>query len=259
MKGYFKLIFPALFIAGWEIAAILVNNPFVLPMVWDTLVVFTTPFTDLFGNGSLMENALVSIYRVSLGFIIACIIAVPLGVLLGRYQVLEEFSDGLIQIFRPIPPIAWVPLSLAWFGLGEPGNPAPASIEYIIVIGCLFPILVNTIDGVKRIKKSWVETARIYQANELQCLTKVIVPAAGPGIWNGLRIGFGIAWMSVVAAEMLPGTTTGLGYLILFAYNWNQEQIVIAGMIAIGLIGIVMDQFFQYVQRSKFRWEALDK
>lgn len=253
MKWYYKLILPALFILAWEIAAIVINNPYVLPEVWNTLVVFTTPFDNLFGSGSLVENAVVSIYRVSLGFIVACIIAVPLGILLGRYQVLEDFCDGLIQILRPIPPIAWVPLSLAWFGIGL------TSIAFIIVIGCIFPILVNTIDGVKRVKKSWIETARIYQASEWQVMTRVIVPAAGPAIWSGLRVGFGIAWMSVVAAEMLPGTVSGLGYLIMYTYNFGQIQIVIAGMIAIGIIGIVMDQFFQYVQKRKFGWEALDK
>ena len=111
----------------------------------------------------------------------------------------------------------------------------------------------------KRVKKSWIETARIYQAGEWQIMSKIILPAAAPAIWSGLRVGFGIAWMSVVAAEMLPGTVSGLGYLIMNTYNWGQVQIVIAGMIAIGIIGIVMDQFFQYVQRRKFGWEALDK
>lgn len=253
MKWYFKLILPALFILGWAIAAVLINNPYVLPKVWNTLVLFTTPFADMFSFGSLVENSVISIYRVSLGFIIACGIAVPLGILLGRYQVLEEFCDWMIQILRPIPPIAWVPLSMAWFGIGL------AAIEFIIVIGCIFPILVNTIDGVKRVKKSWVETARIYQANEWQVMSKVIVPAAGPAIWSGLRVGFGIAWMSVVAAEMMPGTTQGLGYLIMQTYGWGQIHAVIAGMIAIGIIGIVMDQFFQYVQKRKFGWEVLDK
>ena len=88
MKWYFKLILPALFLVAWGVAAVLIDNSYILPNVWDTLVVFTTPFADLFGCGSLVENSLVSIYRVSLGFVIACIIAVPLGILLGRYQVL---------------------------------------------------------------------------------------------------------------------------------------------------------------------------
>jgi NitT/TauT family transport system permease protein len=253
MKWYFKLVFPVLFIVAWDVGAILINNAFILPRVVSVLAIFATPFMDMFSFGSLAENSIISIYRVSLGFIIACVIAVPLGILLGRYQVFEDLSNYLIQILRPIPPIAWVPLSLAWFGIGF------AAIEFIIVIGCTFPILVNTIDGVKRVRKSWIETARIYQANEWQVINKVIVPAAGPAIWSGLRVGFGIAWMSVVAAEMLPGTTQGLGYLIMQTYGWGQIQVVIAGMIAIGIIGVLMDQFFQFVQKRKFGWESLDK
>ena len=149
--------------------------------------------------------------------------------------------------------MAWVPLSLAWFGIGM------SSIVFIIVIGCFFPILVNTIDGVSRVKKSWVETAKIYQANDRQVLSKVLLPAAGPAICNGLRLGFGIAWMSVVAAEMMPGASSGLGYLIMYSYNFNQIQVIIAGMVAIGIIGIAADQLFRIVQKKKFAWEVLDK
>ena len=253
MKWYFKLILPALFIFGWAIASVLINNEYILPSVQNILSILIKPLEDIFGYSSLVENSFVSIYRVSLGFIIACGIAVPLGILLGRYQVLEEFCDWMIQILRPIPPIAWVPLSMAWFGIGL------AAIEFIIVIGCIFPILVNTIDGVKRVKRSWIETARIYQANEWQVMSKVIVPAASPAIWSGLRVGFGIAWMSVVAAEMMPGTMQGLGNLIMQTFALGQINVVVAGMIAIGIIGIVMDQFFQYVQKRKFGWEVLDK
>lgn len=253
MKWYFKPILPALFIFGWAIASVLINNEYILPSVQNILSILIKPLEDIFGYSSLVENSFASIYRVSLGFIIACGIAVPLGILLGRYQVLEEFCDWMIQILRPIPPIAWVPLSMAWFGIGL------AAIEFIIVIGCIFPILVNTIDGVKRVKRSWIETARIYQANEWQVMSKVIVPAAGPAIWSGLRVGFGIAWMSVVAAEMMPGTMQGLDNLIMQTFALGQINVVVAGIIAIGIIGIVMDQFLQYVQKRKFGWEVLDK
>ncbi|HJJ48085.1 MAG TPA: ABC transporter permease [Methanocorpusculum sp.] len=253
MKWYYKLILPLALFVIWEIIAIIVNNSSLLPRVEDVLVVFFTPFADISGCGSLVSNAVVSIVRVTLGFVIACIIAVPIGVLLGRYPKVEGFCDGLIQLMRPIPPMAWVPLSLAWFGIGM------QSIIFIIVIGCVFPIMVATIDGVKRVKKSWIETAQIYQANSRQVLRHVLLPAAGPSIWNGLRVGFGIAWMSVVAAEMMPGASSGLGYMIMYFFQWNQVQIIIAGMICIGIIGILMDQIFKIVQRKKFGWEVLDK
>ncbi|MDO5845147.1 MAG: ABC transporter permease [Methanocorpusculum sp.] len=253
MKWYVKLILPALLLVVWEIAAIIINNAFILPRIESVIPVFLTPFADIYGSGSLLYNAWVSIYRVTIGFLIACVIAVPLGIILGRYPFWENFSDGLIQILRPIPPMAWVPLSLAWFGIGL------TSIEFIIIIGCIFPILVSTIDGVKRVRKSWLETARIYQANNRQLMTKVVLPAAGPAIWSGLRVGFGIAWMSVVAAEMMPGAVSGLGYLIMYCYTFGQVRIIIAGMIAIGIIGIFMDQFFKFVQRKYFSWEVHDK
>ncbi|HJJ56294.1 MAG TPA: ABC transporter permease [Methanocorpusculum sp.] len=253
-KWYAKLILPILLLVVWFVAAKCINNEFILPEVWNTLKYFTTPFEDLYGSGNLLENASVSIERVSIGFLIGAAIAVPLGIVLGRYPTLENLADGLIQILRPIPPIAWIPLALAWFKMGL------TSIVFVIIIGCIFPILVSTIDGVKRVKKSWVETAKIYQANDFQILTKVILPAASPTICSGLRVGFGIAWMSVVAAEMLPGATNGLGYLISYSYqNQGNSHIIIVGMITIGLIGFVMDQFFKYIQKRKLGWEVFDK
>lgn len=254
MKWYLKLILPLVVIGIWEAAALIINNSFILPTVGSVLKWFTTPFDNIFSLGSLAGNALISIERVGLGFIIACVIAVPLGVLLGSHPKLEGFCDGLIQILRPIPPLAWIPLALAWFGIGM------TSIIFIIVIGCIFPILVSTIDGVKRVKKSWLETAKIYQANSRQVMMRVILPAAAPAIWSGLRIGFGIAWMSVVAAEMMPGSSIGLGHMIYESFStYGQLSVSLAGMIAIGVIGILMDQIFKIVQKKKFAWEVLDK
>ena len=254
MKWYIKLVLPLAIIAVWEVIALIINNTFILPTVGTVLSWFLHPFDDIFSMGSLVSNTLVSIERVGLGFIIACVIAVPLGILLGSHPKLEEFSDGLIQILRPIPPLAWVPLALAWFGIGM------SSIIFIIIIGCIFPILVSTIDGVKRVRKSWLETARIYQANNRQVMTKVILPAAAPAIWSGLRVGFGIAWMSVVAAEMMPGSSIGLGHMIYESFSsYSQLSLSIAGMLCIGIIGILMDQIFKFVQKKKFAWEVLDK
>ena len=253
MKWYIKLILPLALVAVWEIVALLINNAFILPTVGMVVSKLLQPFADIFGMGSLVSNAVVSITRVGLGFIIASVIAVPLGIFLGSHPFWEEATDGLIQIMRPIPPLAWVPLSLAWFGIGM------TSIVFIIVIGCFFPILVSTIDGVKRVKRSWRETAKIYQANNRQIMTKILLPAASPAIFNGLRVGFGIAWMSVVAAEMMPGSSRGLGYIIMQCYNYGQVSYIIAGMICIGIIGILVDQIFKYIQRSKLGWETQDK
>jgi len=254
MKWYLKIIVPLAVVILWEVVAIIVNNAFILPRIEDVFAWFLTPFEDVYGMGSIVGNSLISIWRVALGFIIACLIAVPLGILIGSHPTLEALSDWMIQILRPIPPLAWVPLALAWFGITS------TSIIFIIIIGCFFPILVSTVDGVKRVKKSWIETAMIYQASGPKILSKVILPAASPAIWNGLRVGFGIAWMSVVAAEMMPGVTNGLGHMIYQAYSsYSQLSLSMAGMICIGVIGILLDIIFKEVQKRKFAWEALDR
>ncbi len=253
MKRYIKIISPIILILVWELVAIYINNEYILPRVGSVLSVLLQPFTDILGSGSLAENAMVSLYRVVVGFLIGALAAIPLGILMGRIQFINDFFDPLIQIFRPIPPIAWIPLALAWFKIGF------TSIVFIIFIGAFFPILLNTIDGVKRVNRTWIETAYIFGARELQTLYKVVVPAAAPTIWTGLRVGFGIAWMSVVAAEMLPGTTSGLGYLIIYAYNFGQIQVIIAGMVVIGIIGLVIDSLLKHVERKKFMWQGLER
>jgi NitT/TauT family transport system permease protein len=158
-----------------------------------------------------------------------------------------------MQLIRPIPPLAWVPLALAWFKIGL------TSMVFIIGIGAFFPILLNTVDGVKNVKKTWIEAAQILGARERQVLSSVVLPGAAPTIWTGLRVGFGIAWMCVVAAEMMPGTNSGLGYLIMSAYNWGQMDVIVAGIIVIGMIGIGFDFLFKIVERRSFRWRELER
>ena len=253
MRFYIKLISPIIFVLVWEILAILINNAFILPRVGPILEVLIHPFVDIQGSGSLVENAAISLTRVTTGFLLGALVAIPLGVMMGRFSMLDQLVDPLIQILRPIPPIAWIPLALAWFKIGF------ASILFIIFIGALFPILLNTIDGVKRVNRTWIETSTMFGATELQTLGKVILPASMPTIWTGLRVGFGIAWMSVVAAEMLPGTSSGLGYLIIYSYNFGQLQVTVAGMVVIGLIGLFVDTLLRSVEKRRFAWQGLER
>jgi NitT/TauT family transport system permease protein len=247
------LILPILLIIGWEIAAIIVNNPFYLPKLETVIPVLLSPFSDILGTGSLVDNALVSIERVVLGFALAAAVAIPLGIGMGRFAVLNDFFDVTLELFRPVPPLAWVPLALAWFKIGI------VSIVFIIFIGAIFPILLNTVDGVRGVKNTWIEVGTTLGAGERQILTKVILPGAAPTIWTGLRVGFGISWMCVVAAEILPGPTSGLGYLIMYAYNLGQINVIIAGIIVIGLIGLAIDQGFKAVEKRWFGWRGLER
>jgi NitT/TauT family transport system permease protein len=253
MRFYIKLISPIIFVLVWEILAILINNAFILPRVGPILEVLIHPFVDIQGSGSLVENAAISLTRVTTGFLLGALVAIPVGVMMGRFSMLDQLVDPLIQILRPIPPIAWIPLALAWFKIGF------ASILFIIFIGALFPILLNTIDGVKRVNRTWIETSTMFGATELQTLGKVILPASMPTIWTGLRVGFGIAWMSVVAAEMLPGTSSGLGYLIIYSYNFGQLQVTVAGMVVIGLIGLFVDTLLRSIEKRRFAWQGLER
>jgi NitT/TauT family transport system permease protein len=253
MRWRLGLILPLLLILLWEGLAIIINNEFILPRIGSILTVLLSPTQDILGSGSLLSNAGRSVERVALGFFIAMGVAIPLGITMGRFPRFNDFIDVTIQALRPIPPLAWIPLSLAWFKIGL------TSILFIIFIGAFFPILINTIDGVKALRKTWIEVAQTLGTGEQQILYKVILPGAAPSIWTGLRIGFGIAWMTVVAAEMLPGTVSGLGFLIIYSYNFGQVNIIIAGMVVIGLIGIVIDLLFKEGERRWFSWRALER
>jgi len=252
---YLRFLLPLLLIIGWEVASWVVNNPFIVPSLETVIPILLHPFSPAYtlGTGSLVENASVSIQRVGLGFLVAAAVAIPIGILMGRSTLLNDFFDSTIELLRPIPPLAWVPLALAWFKIGL------TSIVFIIFIGAFFPILLNTVDGVRSVKKTWIEVATTLGAKEQQIMTKVVLPGAAPTIWTGLRVGFGIAWMCVVAAEWLPGISKGLGYLILYAYNFGQTNLIIAGMVVIGVIGLLIDFVFKQVEKKWFSWRGLER
>ena len=268
LKLLFKIILPLLVIISWEIIAVWIDRPTILPKVESVFVILSHPLKDILGIGSLYENALVSIARVFLGFIIAAAVAIPLGIFIGYFKKVREFTNVLIELIRPIPPLAWIPLALAWFGLTsaadlfgiEAYHPILGNLQismvFIIFIGAFFPILLSAVDGVKGVKTILIETAVTLGAKDKEILRKVIIPAASPVILTGLRIGIGIAWMCVVAAEMLPGSSYGLGYLISHAYDIARIDLVIAGMIIIGLIGILINIVIEFFEEKKFKWRS---
>jgi len=255
MKKPISFFLPLLILIGWELVAILVNNEFILPKLESIFMILMDPASSAYmlGTGSLIDNAMASITRIALGFLLAAAIAIPLGIGMGRSQMIHDFFDSTVQVLRPIPPLAWVPLALAWFKIGI------TSVVFIISVGAFFPILLNTIDGVNGVKKTWIEVASNLGSSERQMMAKVILPGSAPTIWTGLRVGFGVAWMCVIAAEWMPGTTVGLGYLILYAYNFGQINVVVAGMVVIGIIGIAFDFLFKKVENRWFMWRGLER
>ncbi|MBW9222826.1 ABC transporter permease [Methanothermococcus sp. SCGC AD-155-K20] len=248
-----KIIIPLLGLLLWELLAIWLNNPVIIPPVESVINILMNPQTSVLGTGNLIENTIVSIKRVISGFIIAGIIGIPLGIFMGYFSTIMDLFDTLIELLRPIPPLAWVPLALAWFGIGE------TSMLFIIFIGAFFPILLNTIAGVKSVPKILIESIETLGAKEKDILLKIILPASSPSILTGLRVGAGIAWMCVVAAEMLPGSSSGLGYLIMYSYSLSRMDIVVASMVIIGMIGLILDRGLKYLENRYFKWKSLTK
>ena len=223
--------------------------------------------------GSLTLNVAISLVRVLTGYLLAVCVAVPLGIVMGYYGTVFRLLNGFLALFRPIPPLAWVPLVLAWFGvaslatfLGVQRGPAYLYLNnlkflmvFIIFIGAFYPVLTSAIHGVMGVRSTLLDSARVMGANEWDIFRKILLPASSPSIVNGMRIGLGVAWMCLVSAEMLPGSLSGVGYLITHAYTLARTDIVIAGMISIGVIGALLDLFFRLIEDRKFVWTRLTR
>jgi len=207
---------------------------------------------DINGN-TLLIHSVASFSRLILGFALAVLTGFPLGLLMSLRTSVYRIFKPLIEVLRPIPPIAWIPLSIVLFQITY----GPL---FIIWLGAFFPILLNTITGVRRTSPILVDVAKTFGADEKKVASKVIVPSALPEVFTGLRIGLGVGWMSIIAAEMLGASSPfgqgpqGLGYLI---YNyWTSGLIaaVVAGMIAIGVIAYVMNEIFLQTEKHLFKW-----
>lgn len=242
-KLLISLILPIVIIIFWYLITegLHLVNPYILP---GPIEVCTSAW-DLIVSGKLLRNTIDSLFKVFGGLILAAVVAIPLGVLLGWYKTLEDLCSFVISILRPIPPIAWIPFSILWFGIGT----VPAI--FIIFMGCVFPILVYTIDGVKRTDKVLIESAQTLGASDRNVLTRVVLPSVFPNIVSGLKVGVGIALMCTISAEMI-GSSSGLGYMILQATSRFDPGTTVVGMIVIGLIGLILDYVFGLAEKRIF-------
>ncbi len=200
-----------------------------------------------FFSGELPHDLVATFLRVFVGFLIGASLALPLGLLMGNFEKIHHLFNPLIQILRPIPPIAYVPLSILWFGLGNP----PA--YFLISLGAFFPVLMNTISGVRNVDAIYIRAARNLGANKATLFVRVIVPAALPHILTGLRVGIGVAFICVIVAEMIA-VNNGLGYRIIEAREYFWSDKIIAGMITIGLLGLTIDTVMSRINNYLLRW-----
>lgn len=200
-------------------------------------------------SGELAQDTLASGYRVLGGFAIATVLALTLGLVMGFSNFVYNLFNPLIQILRPIPPIAYIPLAILWFGLGNP----PAF--FLISIGAFFPILMNTIAGVRQVDPLLIRAARNLGASNVTLFLRVILPAATPNILIGLRVGIGVAFIVVIVAEMIA-VNNGLGYRILEAREFLWSDKIIAGMVTIGLLGLAIDTGMSKINNHLLRWHS---
>ena len=248
MKRFSKIwpsvVVLAVVVGLWWLAVVLTHS-----------VIFPTPGKVVLGtlelarDGTIWEHIGASLFRVGAGFLLAVLFAIPLGLWMGWVHGAYVTLNPLFQILRPISPIAWIPIAILWFGVGN------ASPIYLIFIASVFPMIVQTTSGVHTIEKRYLRAAENFGVTRKKLFLQVVFPAALPQIIVGMRIGLGVAWLVVVAAEMIA-LRSGLGYLIMDSRNaGNRYELVVAGMIIIGLIGLLLDGIMRLLEGMKnVRW-----
>jgi NitT/TauT family transport system permease protein len=222
------------------------SGTIIIPSPWKVVL----GIAELAQQGTLLEHVAASLFRVGTGYLLAAALAIPLGILMGWFNGLFVALNPLTQILRPISPIAWIPLAIIWFGVG---NLAPI---FLIFLSSFFPMALETTAGVHTIERQYIRAAENFGVSGLALFRQVVIPAALPQIIVGMRISLGVAWLVVVAAEMIA-LRSGLGYLIIDSRNaGNRYDLVVAGMLIIGVIGLLLDIAVRRLERLKeVRWK----
>src|SRR6266404_7715791 len=238
------LIVSAIFLGAWQ-GLVKLSGSDIFPKPLEVL----RGIAELIHKGLLVKYVVASLFRVTWGFSCAVLIGVPFGLLLGWYARAFEAFNPMIQMLRPISPIAWIPVAILWFGVSDL---API---FLIFLASLFPIMKASIAAVQNIQPVYVQTAQNFGLRGPKLFSKVVFPAALPQIITGIRIALGVAWLVVVAAEMIA-VNSGLGYLIIDARNAGKRyDLVVAGMVMIGLIGLALDFLVRQLEKfDEVRW-----
>jgi len=234
----------ALLVVIWHVAVV-ASQSLIFPTPWQVVL----GLVNLAAQGLLVKHVVASLFRVTYGYLLAAALAVPIGMLMGWFATAHVLLNPLVQGLRPISPIAWIPLAILWFGVGD------LSPIFLIFLSSFFPMVVGTAAGVMTIDRKFLRAARNFEFTGVRLFRSVVLPAALPQIVTGMRIGLGVAWLVVVAAEMIA-INSGLGYLIIDSRNaGNRYDLVVAGMVTIGLIGFLLDSLMRRLERlDEIRW-----
>lgn len=257
-RALLALLLPAAVILIWQLAGGRSGSLFggVLPTpdrVWQAWTVWAFGPTGLGLNpysGTWFSNLIFSAERVGKGFLFAIIVGVPVGIAIGWNRLVSGVVDPTVQLLRPVPITAWLPFSIAVFGIQDIGA------IFLISLGAFFPIVLNSAQGARDVERNLIRAAMMMGAGRWTVLRRVVLPASLPSIFTGLRIGLGIGWTAVIVAEMVA-VKSGLGYVLWDAYYVGRMDVVIADMVSIGLLGLGSDFIILQIQRWVLTWRRL--
>ncbi|MFD2115326.1 ABC transporter permease [Paenibacillus yanchengensis] len=246
-KTFPVLLGLSLLLVIWQLIVVLGHyERTLLPAPMDVAIALQ----QLIISGELWQHLRISLFRFLIGYLLATMVAIPLGIMLGRLPRLYRVIDPIVQLLRPVSPIAWSPFIVLWFGIGN----IPAIV--IIFLAAFFPILLSAVAGVRQVPEIYLKLSQNLQLSPLAMLRKIVFPAAFPHIASGLHMAVGTAWIFLVSGEMV-GAQSGLGFLIIDARNMIRLDLVLAGIISIGLCGLLLDQAVRLFERMmQKRWGA---
>lgn len=235
----------AIFLVIWQLFSWTpgATLPGPIQVIQDTWILILYPFYDRGGiDKGLFWQILASLQRVAIGYSLAAILGISLGIVIGTSKVMSKALDPMIQLFRTVPPLAWVPISLAALRQNEP------SALFVIFITAIWPILINTAVGVKQIPQDYNNVAKVLQLSRRDYFFNILIPSALPYIFTGLRIAIGLAWLAIIAAEIIMSGIVGIGFFIWDAYQNNKVSEIILALVYIGVVGLLLDKAMLWVQ-----------
>lgn len=232
----------------WEIIARIINKKYILPRFTEVVAAFL----KLIEEGELYRDILTSLNYFAIGIGVAIAVGIPIGIMMGWFKSIDKAVDPIVEMVRPIPPLAWIPFAILWFGLTK------YAAGFVIFVGAVFPILVNTYTGFKNTPRVLVESGKVLGCiRDRDIIFRIALPSALPAIATGIRVGMGVGWMCVVAAELFGVSTYGIGWKI---WHWNDlhhMDLVLTYMLILGLIALIIDRLFRHiVQEWWLKWQS---
>ncbi|BAY98545.1 nitrate transport permease [Tolypothrix tenuis PCC 7101] len=248
-KQFPNIVPPAIaiivFLVVWQLFALTpgATLPGPIQVITDTWILILYPFYDKGGTDKgLFWQIWASLQRVAISYTLAAIVGIALGILIGVNKTMSKALDPIFQLLRTVPPLAWVPISLAALRQNEP------AALFVIFITAIWPILINTAVGVTQIPQDYNNVAKVLQLSRKEYFTNILIPAALPYIFTGLRIAIGLAWLAIIAAEIVMSGIVGIGFFIWDAYQNNNVSEVILALVYIGVVGLLLDKLMAWVQ-----------